>query len=553
MAWSRSALALTLGLAFAAGCASKTAPADAPTAPTRSSPSLSGIDTTQPAAAQSFDAVAARIAAANVHVERGERMLGLSPDAARSEFNAGLRVLLEAPRGEAGDSRLHVERERLIELVSLVEASALAEQARESDPAPDDRLALVVFPAPASPAPVDDPLEGLERLPDVPIPSNDRVRAAVESLRGVSREVVTAGLTRAGSYLPMIRRIFREQGLPESLAYLPIVESSYRASAVSRSRAQGMWQFMRATAREYGLRQDWYIDERSDPEKATVAAARYLRFLFGMFDRDWHLALAAYNAGPGRVQRAVRRSGSNDYWTITSSSKYLPRETRQYVPLALAAMLIGSSPSRYGFDIEPDEPLRYAKVEVSSAIDLKRIAEWSGAPLETIERLNPELLRWMTPFDLSDYAIKIPEGTEDRLRERIAAASPDELVSPRWYTVARGDSLWLIARNMNITRVELASANRLSPNARLSIGQRLLVPGGPSAPASSGRSAAAVRTAPSIEADGRVVYRVRTGDTLFAIARVFDTTVAVLKRLNNLRSNLIRPGDRLTISLPRFR
>jgi len=553
MAWSKCTLALSVGLALAAGCASKTAPLPSPTvAPSAAAPSTSSrAGDLKPTSSAQADPVAARIVEANVHLERGERLLAVSPDAARAEFDAALRTLLGASQSEATDTRLERERRRLIDVVSLLESSTGDDRPDGPEAYADDLLAIVTFETRA-PAGLEQLAEGLERLPDVPIPLNDRVRSAVESLRLRSRDVVAASLTRAGGYLPMIRRIFREQGLPESLAFLPIVESSYRPSVISRARAQGMWQFMRATAREYGLRQDWYIDERSDPEKATLAAARYLRVLFAMFDRDWHLALAAYNAGPGRVQRAVRRSGSTDYWTITASNGYLPRETRQYVPLALAAILVGNDPVRYGFDVQPDEPISYARVEVSSAIDLRRIAEWSGTSVETVERLNPELLRGMTPFELSNYAVKVPERAAERLRARIAAASPDELISPRWYTVKRGDSLWLIARNVNLSRVELAAANRLAPNARLSIGQRLLVPGDASAPARP-PTVTAARTTQEGGSDGRVVYRVRAGDTLFAIARVFETTVTALKRLNNLRSSLIRPGDRLTVSSPSSR
>ncbi len=470
---------------------------------------------------------------------------------ARREFDAALTSLLERPEGEYADGRISSQIERVVELVSLLEVWRLSTPsvvAAGSAESPDERLAVVTFEAEAGVEPPPPVVDGLKPLlADVPIPLNRKVLSAIDSLHLRSRAVVVQGLRRAGRYLPMIRRVLRAEALPESLAYLPLVESSFKPAAVSRARARGMWQFMRGTAREYGLRQDWYIDERDDPEKATIAAARYLRVLYKMFEGDWHLALAAYNGGPGRVRRAIRRSGSSDFWTIATTTRYLPRETRQYVPLALAAMTIGADPARYDLDIERDEPIRYARVEVSQAIELARVAEWTGASEEEIAQLNPELRRWMTPYRLANYTIKVPVGMEAIFRERLAAASPEDLVAPRWYTVKKGDSLWQIARNLNMSRVDLAASNRLSASAHLSIGQRLLVPSGPGQPSAvTGRDPGVVEDRTSNEG-GRTVYRVRRGDSLFAIARVFQTTVDSLKSLNRLRSNLIKPGDRLTI------
>ena len=160
----------------------------------------------------------------------------------------------------------------------------------------------------------------------------------------------------------MIQEVFRAEGLPLDLAYIPVIESGFKTNALSKASAKGPWQFMRATATEQGLKTDWYIDERSDPEKATVAAAQYLKTLHKMFDGDWHLVLAAYNGGLGRVQRAMKRSGQDDFWSLSSSSRYLPRETREYVPLILAAIIVAKNPSQYGFDITAEEPIAYEKV-----------------------------------------------------------------------------------------------------------------------------------------------------------------------------------------------
>src|SRR5690606_10882885 len=190
------------------------------------------------------------------------------------------------------------------------------------------------------------------------IPLNDRVLHYVELFQGRLRGHLQAGLDRGTRYLPMIHQVFLDEGVPLDLAYVPLIESAFKPTALSRASARGMWQFMRGTASDMGLKQDWYIDERADPEKATVGAARYLKVLYGMFS-DWHLALASYNGGPGRVQRAMKASGRDDFWTLSSSTRYLPRETREYVPMILAAIIIARNPAQYGFEIEPTEPLAY--------------------------------------------------------------------------------------------------------------------------------------------------------------------------------------------------
>ena len=539
-----------VALVLTGACASKATPPRGPS--DRSTPPVAtpAPPSAAPTHALPVDDIDAVVRTSEAHVVRGRRLvIAGALSQARAAFDEALAVLLRRSTNERADRRMASQIDRVVDQVSLVEMWRLSDDAElEADrsAARDERLASVTFDVESviHPAVVDGP----DRLPEVPLPLNPRVLSAIESLRVRSRDVVDQGLARSGRYLPMITRIFRAEGVPESLAHLPLVESSFKPKAVSRARARGMWQFMRGTAREYGLRQDWYIDEREDPEKATRAAARYLRVLHGMFDGDWHLALAAYNAGPGRLRRAIRRSGSRDYWTISSTRRFLPRETRQYVPLALAAMIIGADPSHYGLDVERDEPIRYAKVEVSQAIELARVAEWTGTTTEEIERLNPELRRWMTPFKLANYAIKVPVGTEGAFRQRLAAAPPEELVAPRWYTVKQGDSLWQVARNLGMSRVDLAASNRLSANAHLSIGQRLLIPTGPGRPTRVSTLDAGVVDDRTSTEGGRLVYSVRRCDTLFAIARFFETTVASLKNLNRLRSNLIKPGDRLTIA-----
>src|SRR5690606_32819430 len=316
--------------------------------------------------------------------------------------------------------------------------------------------------------------------------------------------------------------------------------------------------FMRGTAGDMGLKQDWYIDERADPEKATVGAARYLKLLYGMFD-DWHLALASYNGGPGRVQRAMKASGRDDFWSLSASSRYLPRETREYVPMILAATIIARNPAMYGFEVQQAEPLAYDKVPVPTAIDLRRVAEWTGTSIDELQALNPALRRWPTPVRYPDYEVKVPVGTGELLQARLRDASQLELAALRWYTVRRGESLASIAKKLGVSRVDLAQANGLSTRSTVRVGQQLIIPRAPSAPilasagtpkaGTSARAAGAVATTASTRAsdDSPIVYRVKRGDTLTRIASMHDVTVAELKAWNRLRSDRRAVGDRLTI------
>jgi membrane-bound lytic murein transglycosylase D len=361
----------------------------------------------------------------------------------------------------------------------------------------------------------------------------------------------------------MIQSVFRAEGLPLDLAYVPLVESAFKTNALSRAKAKGVWQFMRATARENGLRHDWYVDERSDPEKSTRAAAKYLKTLHNMFDGDWYLALASYNGGPGRVQRAMKRSRLDDFWKLTRSSRYLPRETREYVPMILAAIVIARNPTQYGFNITPDALPTVETVELSSAIDLRRVAEWTSASIDDIQALNPELRRWTTPVKSTGYALKVPQGTAEVLRARLEESAPEERVTLNWYTVRSGQSLSTIARKLKVSKADLAEANYLSTRSRVRSGQKLIIPRPPAvlmatqldrqAPVAESRSVGAdaeyVNAAPDARQSGRVrlIYRVKRGDTLASIARLFKTTVASLRLWNRLSSSRIRVGDRLTV------
>ncbi|OFW01040.1 MAG: hypothetical protein A3I61_12825 [Acidobacteria bacterium RIFCSPLOWO2_02_FULL_68_18] len=511
------------------------------------------------------------IAISTLHFEAGERELQFGHlTAAKTAFNRALEVLLDSPFGGRTEPRMREHFDRLVERISAHEVTALAEGDGFAEQHPetagiDEILAITTFEVPSATVETTQAVAAdLETMVhDIDIPLNAKVLSFVELFTGRLKSFLEEGLSRSLQYLPAIQRIFRAEGLPLDLAYVPLVESAFKPTALSRSRAKGIWQFMRGTALENGLKHDWYVDERAEPEKATRAAARYLKSLYETFDGDWHLALASYNGGPGRVQRAMKRSGRSDFWKLTASSRYLPRETRNYVPLILAAIIIARNPAMYGFEIQPVEPLQFETVTLTTAVDLRRVAEWIGMPIQTLQELNPELRRWTTPVRADEYDLRVPYGTADIVRAQMAESDPTELAPLNWYTVKKGETLLSVAKRLKVSRLDLAEANYLSTRARLQSGQRLIVPRAPTL-----LLAARPETAPpAIEASPEptvvavssrapsgvsrrpepVTYRVKRGDTLSSIARLYRTTVASLKTWNRLRSNSIQVGQRLTI------
>ncbi|HEY3381432.1 MAG TPA: LysM peptidoglycan-binding domain-containing protein [Vicinamibacterales bacterium] len=524
-----------------------------------------------PPLAAPADPIATLIQSSQRHFEAGQQELSIGHlDRAKQEFNQAVDVLLQSPYGARYDARLREHFDRLVDRISAYEVVALAEgdgfTEKRYEPAPIDTLLDLSTTPPSSPS---DALKQAvasdlrSTTHDIAIPLNARVLEYIELFQGRLREWFGTGLRRGARYLPMIQQVFRAEGLPLDLAYVPLIESAFNPNAVSRAKAKGVWQFMAGTALEHGLKRDWYVDERSDPEKATRAAARYLETLATLFDGDWHLALASYNGGPGLVQRAVKRTGLVDFWSLSQMPKALPRETREYVPMILAAVVIARNPAQYGFDLVPSAPVEYDKVKVPRPVDLRRIAEWAGVNVSDIQELNPELRRWTTPVRYPDYEVKVPRGTAGTVEERLAELAPTDLAALKRYTVKKGETLVSIANKLRVSRVDLADANYLSTKARVSPGQNLIIPVEPTlllagrpdrpAPLAESRPAASserlVLQTPSGDLSERVrlVYRVKSGDTLYSVARVYQTSVASLKQWNSLRDDRLVPGARLTI------
>jgi membrane-bound lytic murein transglycosylase D len=282
-------------------------------------------------------------------------------------------------------------------------------------------------------------------------------------------------LSQSGRYVETMAGIFEHEGLPQELVFLPLIESGYDPLAYSQSRAAGPWQFMPSTARKLNLKMDWWIDERRDPIKSTNAAARYLKYLFNKF-KSWNLALAAYNAGEGRVRKALKKVRKKDYWTIQKTGHIAP-ETRNYVPSYIAATAIALNPGNFGFDrIDYKGPLKYDEVVIEYPMDLSVAAKFAGADPWYIKELNPELRRWSTPPNVSYYTLRIPKGTRKLFLKNLARTKGHEKHYINFYTVRPGDTVRKIAQKLGLPMQAILKLNSLGKKGIIMAGKKILVP-----------------------------------------------------------------------------
>lgn len=473
---------------------------------------------------------------------------------AKEEFNSAIDLVLDTAGNYQKEPRLQKELMDLVSRVNAMELAALREGDGFTDqtgqPAAIDDLEHVeTFPALIDPRlkkTVEDEVK--EVAHDLPIEINDRVLGFLEYYQnGRGRGAIELGMERQGKYQPMIERILKEEGVPLDLIYLCQAESAFEPRALSRAAAKGMWQFISSRGKEYGLRQTWWIDERSDPEKSTRAAARHLKDLYQMFG-DWYLAMAAYNSGPVRVQRALDRTGANNFWTL-AEKRALPKETINYVPNILALTIIGKNPDNYGFSVAPAQPVETERVSVDKATDLRVIAEAIDLPVEELRDLNTHVLRWTTPPGDPDFQLILPKGYADKFNEQIASLPEAKRVLFREHVVRKGDTLGIIAGKYGTTTAQLVQANNLGKTPVLKIGRTLIIPMSESTPPQpKPRLASASTTTTTTAARSRsLTYTVKSGDTLAKIAARFNTTVDKLKTWNHLSSSRLTVGKRLII------
>jgi membrane-bound lytic murein transglycosylase D len=301
------------------------------------------------------------------------------------------------------------------------------------------------------------------------------IRKNVTLFSETIKERFSVYLSRSGKYLDLMREILKENDIPEEIVFLPLIESGFNPHAYSRARAAGYWQFIASTAKKYGLTISWWKDERRDPVKSTVAAANYLKDLYGIFG-SWNLAMAAYNAGEGKIMRALRKTKSDDYWSLLRTN-YIKKETKNYVPKFVAASTIAHNPGDFGFnDVEYHSPLDYDTVTLNAPVDLDVAAKCAETSVEVIRDLNPELRRWCTPADVYEYELRIPPGSKSAFTENLSTIPEEERFSMDRYTVRTGDTFWRIARRTGVPLQAILDLNNLEKIIPLRAGAEIYIP-----------------------------------------------------------------------------
>ncbi|MHB8481130.1 MAG: lytic transglycosylase domain-containing protein [Nitrospiria bacterium] len=386
---------------------------------------------------------------------------------------------------------------------------------------------------------------------DIPIVRNETVEEYINYYQKRNRPHFEIWLSRSGRYLPVMKEVFKNFGLPEDLVFLALIESGFNPYAYSRSKASGPWQFMKGTGKKYGLRMTRWIDERRDPIKSTFAAAKYLKDLYSMFG-SWPLALASYNAGEGRVLRAMARTKAEDFWDL-SSTRYLRPETKNYVPQFMAATIIAKNPEKYGFSMAYYQPLKFDTVLIDRPTDLRVIARVVHSSYEVIKELNPELKKGMTPPLYPDYPLRIPEGTKTLFEENFKRIPEYTKVLKQKHRVRKGETLISISKHFGIPVQDLAETNRLGPKTRIRKGQLLIIPLGkadqsgeavqPSTKSNLKLGASSRACSGCLTQKRYTFYRVKKGDTLYHLSKKFDVKIASILKLNHIRG--LKVGSRL--------
>jgi membrane-bound lytic murein transglycosylase D len=451
-------------------------------------------------------------------------------DKAHADYDRAVALMLASGFQVDSDARLSDLFDQIGETLHSYERSAQQDAAEEEagtgTPAPIDELVDMTLPK-GDPRLAAQAEKELMRVPhDLPLTVNDSVLQYLSYFTTVrGRATVEHGLDRSGRYNDMIRRVLKEEGVPQDLMYLAQAESAFQPTAVSRAGARGLWQFMPFRGEEYDLDRTYYVDERSDPEKATRAAARHMRDLYDMFG-DWYLVMAAYNSGPMNVVKAVERTGYADFWELQKLHA-LPKQTQNYVPIIIALALVAKDPSLYGVQVAAEKPAPVDVIHPAHAIDLRLVADATGADLDDLRELNPEMLRSVTPSD-PNFELNLPAGYGEKLLNVISQVPVDKWTSWRLHTVEQGETMADIARHYHVTVAGIESANHLEAHAIVPAGFMLNVPAAP----------------PTVRL---VHYRVVRGDTLEGIAERFDVSVSQLKRWNNIHGASVPRGSRLKI------
>lgn len=470
------------------------------------------------------------------NVDAGQKAFAAGQsDQAQTSFDNAIDLMLHSGFQPGADPQLKKLYDQVGDLIQADDLNAPDEmdQADQEEaetpaqPAPIDEIADLTLPAGDPRLALKAQQELISVHHDLPLTVNESVLQYLSYFTTPhGRLIVEHGLERAGRYQDMIRRVLKEEGVPQDLIYLAQAESAFLPEAVSRAGARGIWQFMPFRGEEYDLSRSYWVDERSDPEKATRAAAHHMRDLYAMFG-DWYLVMAAYNSGPLNVQRAVERTGYADFWQLQKMGA-LPKQTQNYVPIIIALALVAKAPALYGVHVDPQKPDQVETIKLDHPIDLHLVSDASGTELDEIRSLNPALLRTVTP-NVSTFELKLPAGMATKFQENIQQVPEEKWTSWRLHTTEDGESLSEISRQYHVTLSALETANHLDSHATVPSGFLLTVP------------------APPPPSHLLVHYRVQRGDTLAGIADRFDVTVAQLKRWNHIYGSHVPRGTRLRI------
>ena len=450
-------------------------------------------------------------------------------DKARADYDRAVALIVASGYQSDSDPRLSDLLDQIGETLHSYDVNAQQngdEEENPSTPAPIDELTDLTLPAgdPRLAALAEKEMMSVQH--DLPLTVNAAVLQYLSYFSTAKgRATVAHGLDRSGRYNEMVRRVLKEEGVPQDLLYLAQAESAFQPTAVSKAGARGLWQFMPFRGEEYDLGRTFWVDERSDPEKATRAAARHMRDLYDMFG-DWYLVMAAYNAGPMNVVKGVERTGYADFWEL-SRLHALPKQTQNYVPIIIALALVGKDPALYGVEVAPEKPAPMDVIYPKHSIDLHLVADATGADIDDLRQMNPELLRNVTPND-ANFELKLPAGYGEKFQDAISQVPEDKWTSWRLHKVEPGETLSDIARHYRVTAPAIELANHLELHATVPAGFLLNIPAAP----------------PIVRL---VHYRVVRGDTLGGIAERFDVTVSELKRWNNIRGASVARGTRLRI------
>ncbi len=396
-------------------------------------------------------------------------------DQARADFDAAIGLMLRASDSPTNRTLFEHTLDNMIDTINRYDltsmGAAVTDETPGFDKAPIDDISGMTFPVDPR---IKDKVETQVKTTSsvLPLTTNDTILGYVNYFSGRGHHTIENGLIRAGRYDAMITKIFAEEGIPPELIRLAQAESGFMPRAVSVAAAKGMWQFMKFRGNEYGLHQTQWTDDRLDPEMATRAAAHHLHDLFNEF-HDWYLAMAAYNCGPGVIEKAVERTGYADFWELRSRG-VLPQQTANYVPIILAMTIVAKNAPEYGiYDLVPEKAVEYDTLPLDANVNLGLISDLTETPIPELQQLNPALLRGTAP---EGYGLHVPKGMLEDVKEGLASIPAATRATARVHKVEPGESLADVAQRYKSTSVAIASANGLEKGATLDEGARLLIP-----------------------------------------------------------------------------